>query len=191
MMRKIVFDIETKNAGTNGKLDVRDLEISVVGIHDSKTDTYHCFLENEFGELWKILETATLLIGYNSNYFDVPILNRYYPGDLTRIKSIDLLHEIKKSGGRRVRLDAVAEGTLGKKKSGHGLQAITWWENGEIEKLKSYCLDDVRLTKELYDYALQHGVLRYISLGDTRDVKLNTSDWEEKDEASMTHTLPF
>lgn len=190
-MRKVVFDIETKSAGVNGKLDVRDLEISVVGLYDSKTDQYRCFLEEEFAELWKIFEHTNLLIGYNSDYFDIPLLNRYYPGDLTRIKSIDLLDEIKKASGKRVRLDAVAEGTLGKKKTGHGLQAVEWWKRGELEKLKSYCLDDVQLTKELYDYVLENGVLRYISLGDIREVRIDTAGWEKKEDASLTHTLPF
>ena len=55
-------------------------------------------------------------MGYNSNHFDIPLLNKYYPGDLTRIKSIDLLEEIRKSLGRRLRLDSVAEATIGAKK---------------------------------------------------------------------------
>jgi len=190
-MRKVVFDIETKDGGKNGRPDPRDMEISVVGIHDSEANSYRAFLEEEFADLWRILEHTNLLIGYNSNHFDIPLLNRYFPGNLTHIKSIDLLHEIKKASGRRVRLDAVAEGTLGKSKSAHGLQAVEWWKQGEVEKVKEYCLHDVKLTKELYDYALQNGHLKYKSLADIREVKLDTSHWEEKERASMTRTMPF
>ena len=190
-MRKVVFDIETKGAGTNGKLNPLEMEISVVGIYDSETDSYSSYLEQEFPALWKILETTDLLIGYNSDYFDIPLLNKYFPGELTHIKSLDLLSEIKKAGGRRVRLDAVAEGTLGRGKTAHGLKAVEWWQAGEIEKLKNYCLDDVRLTKELFDYALKNNSLKYRDLGDIREIKLDTSHWEQKEDASMTHTLPF
>ena len=101
------------------------------------------------------------------------------------------MREIKEAGGKRIRLDAVAEGTLGKKKSGSGLQAVQLWKEGKIDKLKAYCLDDVKLTKELYDYAREHNSLKYTSLGDVREIKLDTSRWEEIENVSMTYTLPF
>ena len=132
-----------------------------------------------------------MLIGYNSDHFDIPILNKYYPGDLTRIKSLDILKEIKNSLGRRIRLDLVAEGTLGRKKTGNGLEAVVWWKNGEIDKIKKYCIEDVKITKELYEYALKNGVLKYKDLSETREIKLDTSKWEEKENTSINHTLPF
>ena len=132
-----------------------------------------------------------MLIGYNSDHFDIPILNKYYPGDLTRIKSLDILKEIKNSLGRRIRLDLVAEGTLGRKKMGNGLEAVVWWKNGEIDKIKKYCIEDVKITKELYEYALKNGVLKYKDLSEIREIKLDTSKWEEKENTSINHTLPF
>ena len=190
-MRKIVFDIETKNDFTNGSYDPAKLEISVVGVYDSETDAYTSFLEEEFPRLWPILERTDMLVGYNSDHFDIPILNRYYPGDLTRIKSLDLLKEVKNSLGRRLRLDTLAEATLGKNKTASGYQAVQWWKEGQIEKIKSYCLEDVKITKELYDYALKNGLLKYKDLGQLRDIKLDTSHWEEKQESALTHSLPF
>ena len=56
-----------------------------------------------------------------------PILNKYYAGDLGKIKSVDLLKEVKQVLGRRLKLDNVAEATLGKKKIGNGLEAVKWW----------------------------------------------------------------
>ena len=53
-----------------------------------------------------------------------------------------------------MKLDQLAEGTLGENKSGHGSEVMNWWKSGEIEKIRKYCIDDVRITKELYDYAL-------------------------------------
>lgn len=191
-MRNIVFDIETRNAGRiNGKLDPLMLDISVVGVYDFQTNSYESYLQEDLPKLWPILEDADMLIGYNSDHFDIPLLNKYYPGDLTHIKSLDLLKEIRASLGKRLRLDMVADGTLGKGKSSNGLQAVTWWKNGEIDKLRKYCLDDVRITKEIYEYALEHGILKYKDLGQVRDIKIDTSQWDQKENVSMTHTLPF
>lgn len=190
-MRKVTFDIETIGEfGSNG--DFSKLEISVVGIHDSETNEYRAFVREEFAELWQILERTDLLIGYNSDHFDIPILNKYYAGDLTKIKSLDLLKEIKSVLGRRLRLDSVAQGTLGRGKIGHGNDAVTWWAEGKYEKVKEYCLDDVKLTKEVYDYARKNNALKYMDYEGPREIKLDASKWEDfGDSASMTHTLPF
>lgn len=191
-MREITFDIETKNTFQDiGKNDPSLLDISVVSIHDSDTGKLVSFLEDELSGLWPTLESADVLIGYNSDHFDIPLLNRYYPGDLSQIKSLDLLVEIRKTLGRRVKLDQVAEGTLGEKKTGHGLEAIEWWQQGEIKKIKQYCEDDVRITRAVYDYAIENGQIFYTFMGGTQPVKLDTSHWQEEEETSLNHTLPF
>ena len=191
-MRKIVFDIETKNVFSDvGKYDPVLLDIAIIAIHDSETDKYSTFLENELGQLWPILERADMLIGYNSEHFDVPLLNKYYPGDLAKIKNLDILSEIRKSYGRRMKLDQIAEGTLGVNKSGHGLEATKWWKEGEVEKVRQYCIDDVRITKEVYDYARANNKLIFKEGGKLNEIPLDTSNWEEPNENKLTFTLPF
>ncbi|MDO8510096.1 MAG: ribonuclease H-like domain-containing protein [bacterium] len=191
-MRKVVFDIETKNIFADvGKNDPALLDISVVGIHDSETDSYIAYTEEELGKLWPILEKTDLLIGYNSDHFDVPLLNKYYPGDLLKIRSLDILKEIRNSIGRRVRLDSVASGTLGTNKSGHGLEATVWWRNGEIEKVKQYCLDDVKITKALYEYVLGNKKLHIKEGGTTIDIPLNFDQYLTTESPVITYTLPF
>lgn len=191
-MRKVVFDIETKNTFHDvGKADASLLDISLVGIYEYANDSYSSYLEKDFPKLWPIIENADMLIGYNSDHFDIPLLNKYYPGNLLSIKSVDLLKEIKRATGKRFRLDSVAAGTLGTRKSGNGLQAIAWWKQGEIAKIRKYCLDDVRITKELYEYARTNNMLKYRDLGKIREIKLDASDWEKDGGTSMTHTLPF
>lgn len=191
-MRKITFDLETKNFFQDvGSNEPTDLDISVVCIHDSLTNQYSSFLEKDLGKLWKILEQADMLITWNGEHFDIPILNKYYSGDLAKIKSLDLMKEVQKNMGRRLKLDNVGEATLGKNKTGHGSEAVTWWQNGEIEKLISYCIDDVKLTKELYDYAITNKSLKYKELGSIKEVKLDTSSWEIPQNNVMTFTLPF
>jgi len=191
-MREITFDIETKNffdeVGGNNPVD---LDLALVAIHDSETDSYHSFLEEDLVDLWHILEKSDVLIGFNSDHFDIPLLNKYYPGDLTRIRSIDLMKEVQKILGRRLALNNLAQATLGRGKSGHGAEAVDWWRQGEIDKVRKYCIEDVRLTRELFDHALKNGSWKYRNGPETFELEVDTSDWRNGDSHAMTHTLGF
>lgn len=190
-MRAITFDIETANTLPSfSRGDLAQLELAVVGIHDSSTDEYTSYLKEDLPKLWSVLEDADVLIGYNSDSFDIPLLNRYYPGDLTKIRSVDIMLEVQKVLGRRLRLQNLAEATLGKSKKGDGLQSVEWWQQGLVEKVREYCIEDVRITRELYDYALTKGHVKYKDLRDVREIKLDTSAWEQNvSGATLTHTL--
>lgn len=191
-MRTVVFDIETANwMSDTGSSDPADLSIAIVCIWDSETESYSSYLERDLRRLWPILERTDLLVGYNSDHFDIPLLNKYYPGDLTRIKSLDIMAQIYKVTGRRLKLDALAEGTLGEKKSGSGAQSLQWWRAGEIEKVRAYCLKDVALTKGIFDYVLEKGSLKYRELGQTKEVKIDTRAWLEPKSGAMTYSLGF
>ncbi len=188
-MRAITFDIESiSDSFVRGHIDVNEQELTVVAIHDSLTGEYSSYFKEELSKLWPILEHADLLIGFNSDAFDIPLLNRYYPGDLSHLRSLDLLSEVQKALGRRIRLQALAEATLGRGKLGDGMKAGEWWKEGKKDKVTEYCIEDVRLTRELYDYALAHGILKYKDLIDIRDIKLDTSLWLAP--ASGTHVIP-
>ena len=193
-MRAITFDIESiSDSVVRGHIDVNEQELTVVAIHDSLTGEFSSYFKEDLHKLWPIIEHADMLIGFNSDVFDIPLLNRYYPGDLTHIHSLDLLNEVQKVLGRRIRLQSLAEATLGKDKSGNGLDAQIWWREGKKEKVREYCIDDVRITRELYDYALTNGVLKYKDLRDIRDIKLDTSRWNLHVDIApaMTHALPL
>ncbi len=191
-MRIVTFDIETYGEFGSGTKAYDNLELTICCIHDSETDSYDSFLKEDLSRLWKVFEHTDVLVGYNSDHFDIPVLNKYYPGDLTKIRSIDLLKEIANSLGRRVRLDAVAEGTLGKKKSGSGMQALQWWKEGNIKKLRDYCLKDVEVTKGIFEHALKNGTLTFKELGIKKDVKIDTSKWLAESPAPLlTKTLGF
>jgi DEAD/DEAH box helicase domain-containing protein len=191
-VRYIVFDLETQNIFQDvGSSDATALDISVATVYDSIEDKYTTVTIDELHELWPIIEKADALVGYNSNHFDIPLLNKYYPGDLTHIKSIDILESIKDSLGRRLRLDSVAQATIGAKKSADGLQAVRWWREGKIDEIKKYCEQDVRVTKKIFDYALEHGHVKFKDGYRKKEIPLDTSSWIEKEDASMTHSLPF
>ena len=193
-MRVITFDIESiSDSVVRGHIDVNEQELIVVAVHDSDTNEYSSYTREELPKLWSLIERADMLIGFNSDSFDIPLLNRYYPGDLSHVRSLDLLLEVQKVLGRRIRLQSLAEATLGRGKSGDGLKAGEWWREGEKDKVREYCIEDVRLTRELYDYALANGVLKYKDLRDIRDIKIDTSNWNGAVTAmpAMTHALPL
>lgn len=191
-MRKIIFDIETRNIFDDvGKADPTLLDISIVCVYDSQTEEYTSYLQEELPKLWPLLEKADMLITFNGDYFDIPLLNKYYHGDLSKIKSLDLLAEVKKSIGRRVGLGNIAEATLGVGKSAHGLQAVEWWKKGDIESIRKYCLQDVKVTKEVYEYALKNKKLKYKDGEKIKDAIIDTSAWEDAATGAMTHSLPF
>lgn len=191
-MRKIIFDIETRNIFDDvGKADPTLLDISIVCAYDSETEEYTSYLVEELPKLWPLLEKADMLVTFNGDYFDIPLLNKYYHGDLSKIKSLDLLAEMKKSIGRRVGLGNIAEATLGVGKSAHGLQAVEWWKKGDIESIRKYCLQDVKVTKDVYEYALKHKKLKYKDGEKIKDAIIDTSAWENLASGAMTHSLPF
>lgn len=190
-MREITFDIETSNILPSlARQDVTRLDLAVVAIHDSDTGEFSSYSQEELPKLWPIIELADTLIGYNSDSFDIPLLNKYYPGDLTKIRSIDLMVEVQQVLGRRLRLQSIAEATLKVGKSGNGLDSVRWWNEGLHDKVRKYCIQDVKITRDLFDYALQKGALKYKDLKDIREVKLNTAKWQSAPEPSaFTHTL--
>lgn len=193
-MRAVTFDIESiSRSAMRGRVDVTDQELTVVAIHDSDSESFSSYTKDELSSLWPIIEHADLLIGFNSNTFDIPLLNRYYPGDLTTFPSLDLLVEVQKVLGRRVRLDSLAQATLGRGKTGDGLKAGDWWRQGDVNKVRAYCIEDVRLTRELYDYALTHGILKFKDLQTIRDIKLDTTSWlrGSRSAPALTHALPL
>jgi DEAD/DEAH box helicase domain-containing protein len=170
MSREVVLDIET----TGDIKNFATLELTVISIYEYENDSYTSYTKEELGNLWPILEKAERLIGYNSETFDIPILNKYYAGDLTFFPHLDLLKVIKESAGKRFRLNDIAKATLQIEKSADGLQAMKWWEEGKIDLIKEYCEQDVKVTKEVYDYGRKNRMLYYPTLtGDILPIAVN------------------
>lgn len=78
-MRYVVFDLETQNIFQEvGSNDPTALDISVATVYDSETGQYTTVTVDDIDRLWPIIEQADALVGYNSNHFDIPLLNKYY-----------------------------------------------------------------------------------------------------------------
>jgi DEAD/DEAH box helicase domain-containing protein len=157
-----------------------------------ETDTYETFLEEDLPGLWPRLEHADRIIGYNQKGFDNPVMNNYYAGDLNQIPQCDILELIHKSLGYRVKLDAVAKATLGKGKIGHGLQAVEYWKEGKIKELAEYCLMDVKVTKEVYEFAKENGFVKFEDrLGSIVEIPIEVNTPPVELKQSINLTMPF
>ena len=196
MLNEIVFDIETQNTFADVDNDFKKFKISCVSIYQYATDTYTSFEESELNKLWPILEKADRIIGYNSEHFDLPILHNYYPGDLSAVSHLDIMKQIKASTGMRLKLNDVAMATLDMEKSADGLQAIKWWKEGKIDEIKKYCEQDVKVTKEIYEFGKNNKQLFYKSLvGEVVPFAVNFAMEPAKDvskeKKNINLTLPF
>lgn len=158
----LVFDIETiGNISSPNFVD--EMQITVVGVYNYAKDEYKTYFLEELTDLEADLKQANLLVGFNNDHFDTPILNKYYQFDLFSIASFDILREFRANTGKRLGLDAIASMTLGSSKSGTGSNAMTLYQNGKLEELAQYCLNDVKLTKDIFEYCINKQHLIYPS----------------------------
>ncbi|MDP2631285.1 MAG: ribonuclease H-like domain-containing protein [Candidatus Uhrbacteria bacterium] len=186
MSNEVVLDIETRTA--IGEVPWDELRVSVVVAYYYDTDVYEAYLEEDLPKLFKRLEGCSRIIGYNSVGFDMPVLNRYYPGDLLQIAQLDMLAKIYTSLGFRIKLDSVASATIGVGKSAHGLQAVQWWKEGRVEEVIEYCKQDVKVTKEVYEFGRDKGFLLFDDrMGERRQVEVDFSvPADEKSSINLT-----
>jgi DEAD/DEAH box helicase domain-containing protein len=74
-------------------------------------------------------------------------------------KSTDMLALLSKRLGFRVKLDSVAQATLGRGKTGSGTDSVKWWRDGDRQKVVEYCKMDVEITRDIYLFVKQNGYL--------------------------------
>ncbi len=157
---RIVLDLETQKEfseveGRKPEL----LGVSVIGIYSYTENRYDAYLEADIEKLAPKLQSAELLIGFNIRKFDMAVLQPYLKFSAANLPMLDILEDVAKALGHRVSLDSIAQATLGQGKSGHGLDALRWFKQGRFDLITRYCLDDVRLTKEVYEYGKANGKL--------------------------------
>jgi len=126
MLNKIIFDIETKTPLYDPTTpEIADMEISVLSLYDSKTKKYYSFTEDNFDKMEKFFQEADLIVTFNGEHFDIPILKKYLKNiNLDEKKHIDIMLKIQDVLGKRIGLDGIASSTLGYSKSANGLQAV-------------------------------------------------------------------
>ena len=167
-MRQVILDVETqKSFDQVGGYFPDRLGISFVGVcvrdgFSGKGEMLR-FFEQDLPKLWPVIEQADVLVGFNILGFDVETLRPYYSGSVASWPVLDLLDRLKDSTGHRVSLDSIASQTLGTKKSGNGLDALKYYAHKEFDKLAEYCLKDVEITRDVYDFGRTKGLVKFLN----------------------------
>jgi hypothetical protein len=189
--KPIIIDLETKYTFRQFT-DPQKLKISVLAIYDYATNQGITFLEEEINKAFSYFENASYVIGYNIKSFDLQVFQAYYPGKVENFAIFDILEDVRDKLGRRLGLNDLLIATLNKRKTGHGLAAIDYYKNKEFDKLKKYCLDDVMLTKELFDFGIKNKKIYYLTPVGKEEIRV---DWEkylsDNSKKSVSLTLPF
>ena len=173
MYEEVIFDLETKSFFVkDGKFDPSKFGVSIVALYVRKLNENFneiegkmlSFWEEDFAEMWPYFTKADRIIGFNSAGFDVPALGPYSPDGFSRLPHFDILDEIKRLTGHKTSLHKIAKATLGVQKTDSGENAIIYWERHDpksLELLQKYCRDDVKITRDIYDYALKNKKLMF------------------------------
>ena len=150
----VVFDLETQRSfdEVGGRSQMHRLGVSVGVAYRYDTDEFLVYTEDRISELIELLLGADLVVGYNIKGFYYEVLRGYSDENLQGLPTFDIMYDLEDRLGFRPKLESVAVPSLGAGKSADGLQALEWWRQGEIDKIIEYCTEDVKVTRDLYDF---------------------------------------
>jgi DEAD/DEAH box helicase domain-containing protein len=174
MLNKIVLDLETQKSfdEVGGRNKFHLLKVSVAVAYSYPQNKFLVFEERGLHKLGEILQEADLVIGYNILHFDYEVLRPYLHFDPQTLPTLDLLTEVEKVLGHRIGLEALANATLDAAKLASGMDAIKYWRTGQIDKLKAYCAEDVKITRDLYNYALENKKLFFKDFFTKKEIRI-------------------
>lgn len=164
MSNILYFDLETQKTfdEVGGRHNLRQLGLSVGVTYSTADEDYHVYAEADVETLVRHLSQADLVVGFNVLRFDYEVLRAYSDYPFTQIPTVDMLDHVYRTLGFRLSLDSLASATLGAKKSADGLAAVRWYKSGQMDKIIEYCKQDVKVTKELYEFGQQNGYVQFL-----------------------------
>ena len=171
--RTILFDLETlRSAAEVGGWNRADrMGVAVGVLYFLEEDRFESYREDRVGDLLAALRSATKVVGFNSRRFDYKVLEGYAGRGLSReLPTLDLLEEVRRVAGFRMKLDHLAQETLGAAKSADGLQSLAWVAEGRFDEVEEYCRHDVEILRDLFLFGRREGYLMFRDK--RRDVRL-------------------
>jgi uncharacterized protein YprB with RNaseH-like and TPR domain len=167
----VYFDLESQRSFSDvgGFSQKHKMGVSLAVTYSTATEQYRIYPESEMQELINELTRADLVVGYNHISFDYGVLQPYAVFDvLEQTINLDMLVEVEKVLGHRLKLDSIASASLGTGKTADGLDALKWWQEykktGKAEpmmKIAEYCAFDVKVTKMVHEFGKEHGYVNY------------------------------
>lgn len=173
----LVLDIETYfPLEEANQFNIETHKISYIGLIETvKREEIDIWEDEVNTKLPSLLSASDLIIGYNIFGYDMPIISRYLGVKVLNYPQLDLMHAVKQVIGYRPKLNDLANATLGRGKLGSGEDAARYYFAKDFDSLKKYCMEDVRLTLEVYEYGLEHGQVKYYDKnGFVKEVQI---DW--------------
>ena len=171
MANIVYFDLETQRSfnDVGGSSHLAKMGVSVACSYSTATGKYDLYGEDDLDRLVDLLRKADQVVGYNHLFFDYGVLEGYTVLDLeAQTVNLDMMIDLHGHTGRRIGLDKVASATLGTGKTAVGTDALKWWQqyknSGDSEvlmKIAEYCAYDVKVTKCVHEYGVEHGHIKY------------------------------
>jgi DEAD/DEAH box helicase domain-containing protein len=159
----LFLDVETQRSAeeVGGWHNTHLMRLALAVVHDAATGRFESYDESGVERLLARLFDAPLVVGFNVRRFDYAVLGAYTARRLGELPTFDLLDDLFERLGRRISLGHLAEATLGREKSGDGLQSLAWFRAGEIARVEAYCRRDVELLRDLFDFGRREGHVRF------------------------------
>jgi len=160
----VFFDVETQYLAEEvGGWDfIHRLKLAAAVSYSTADGAFRWYTEETVDDLIAELRAADLVVGYNVLRFDYTVLSAYTEHPLHRRPTVDLLAHLYNTLGFRLKLDNVAQATLGISKSADGVQAVRWYRQGALDKVLAYCQQDVEITRQLYEFGRERGYVQYL-----------------------------
>ena len=153
--KEIFFDIETLRLShevEGGWSNIARFGLAVAVTWDAQ-NRFRRWFEPDVKPLISELSQFARIVSFNGDRFDFEVLRGYHPVSKLVPKSFDLLVDLHRRLGHRIKLDDLARETLGQQKTGDGLEVVQWWREGHKEKVCKYCENDVQLLVDLVEFA--------------------------------------
>ncbi len=176
----VYFDLETQKsaAEVGGWHNKVAMKMSIGVTYSTARGGYKIYPENQAEELVRELQRADCVIGFNVIGFDYEVLNGYTIFDFSQVPTLDLLVDVEKKIGKRIKLDAIATETLGVGKTADGLEALKWWKEGKIKEIAEYCCYDVKTTMLVHEYGVEWEKVFFTNTATHRREAIATKEWK-------------
>lgn len=183
-MDHVVLAVQVAQAPPAGKNGLPDWEVSPRGLgvslsvlYEFRRDRFLVFGPDDCGQLAQRLLVADLVSGHNILRWDLPLL---WDADFDGFRAGAAFRQLSSRAGDLIRrvclgmqgvpdavsdmhvlwtLDALAQGTLGKRRVGTGVEAGKFLAEGNWPAAVSYALDDCTLVRDLCSFADRYGYL--------------------------------
>jgi DEAD/DEAH box helicase domain-containing protein len=163
----VFLDIETQFLAdeVGGWGNKAAMKVSVAVTYSSAEKKFRQYTETQVPQLIEQLKGASKVVGFNLKNFDYGVLQAYTSLNLMALPTLDMLEEVTRALGHRLKLETLATATLNAAKGADGFQAVAWWREGKLAELLKYCQKDVEITRDLWEFGKRYGYLLYEDRG--------------------------